>query len=156
MTKLSSMVMYRPQSMPVATCSERYAANLSKPALSRARHIDYESRPTEYACYLNDEECRAAPLHAAEGVSGEVRRRLQALTNMLSCSRRAMCAAKCIHSHEKRQCPMMHLDASISAASNTSVVLSQQRAFKAGKGHTELVRSQAVFKGKSTAALALT
>ncbi len=40
---------------------------------------------------------------------------------------------------------MMRLDASISAASNTCVAQSTE-AFKAGKGQTELVKSQAVFK----------
>ena len=77
------------------------------------------------------------------------------LTNMLNCSRRAMCAAKCIHSHERRHCPMMHLDASISAASKISVVRSQQRASKAGKGHRACQISGSVQR-KSTASLSLT
>ena len=62
-----------------------------------------------------------------------------------------MCAAKCIHSHERRQCPMMRLDATIGAASDTCPVRSQQRAFIAGKGQTKLVKSQALFKRETTA-----
>jgi len=46
---------------------------------------------------------------------------------------------------------MMRLDASISAASNACVVRSQQRAFKAGRGQTKLVKSQAAFNGGTTA-----
>ena len=42
-----------------------------------ARHRDYQRRLTKYACFSDDEECRAAPLHATEGVSGQVRRKIQ-------------------------------------------------------------------------------
>ena len=86
----------------MSICSVRYAADWVKPALCRAKLIDYQSRPANYAYSSDDEMAKERPCRSRVESLVKSAGRIQSSTNMLSCIRRAMCVAKCIHSHERR------------------------------------------------------
>ena len=97
----------------------------------------------------------SAPARHREGVSGQVRRKRQVIEQYAQLQQESHVRRRMhiLTREAARLCTVMLLDATISAASNTCVLRSQQRALK---GQMELVKSQASLKGGGTASALLT